>query len=99
MRRRSSKTGGEFLWAIVRSPKASHRFFQQPQERCAVVAQFPLMGTARHDLLPSLRSLAVGNYVVFYLPLMVGLKLCVCCTEDAIWTPCFNERLILCRVS
>jgi tetratricopeptide (TPR) repeat protein len=30
MRRRSSKTGGEFLWAIVRSPKASHRFFQQP---------------------------------------------------------------------
>jgi nitrate reductase cytochrome c-type subunit len=30
MRRRSSKTGGEFLWAIVRSPEASHRFFQQP---------------------------------------------------------------------
>jgi tRNA (cytidine/uridine-2'-O-)-methyltransferase len=32
MRRRSSKTGGEFLWAIVRSPKASHRFFQQPHD-------------------------------------------------------------------
>jgi toxin ParE1/3/4 len=65
----------EIWWYIAQdNPDAADVLLDQIEERCAVVAQFPLMGTARHDLLPSLRSLAVGNYVVFYLPLNGGIE-------------------------
>jgi toxin ParE1/3/4 len=32
------------------------------------------MGVSRDELLPSLRSLTVGNYVIFYLPLLDGIE-------------------------
>ena len=43
------------------------------EERCHTLGQFPMMGVSREELLPSLRSLVVGNYVVFYLPIEYGI--------------------------
>jgi toxin ParE1/3/4 len=66
----------EIWWYIAQdSPDAADVFLDQIEERCAVLAQFPLMGTAREDLLPSLRSLVVGSYVVFYLPVNGGIEI------------------------
>jgi len=66
----------EIWWYIAQdSPDAADGFLDQIEERCAVLAQFPLMGTAREDLLPSLRSLVVGSYVVFYLPVNGGIEI------------------------
>jgi len=66
----------EIWWYIARdSPDAADGFLDQIEERCAVLAQFPLMGTAREDLLPFLRSLVVGSYVVFYLPVNGGIEI------------------------
>jgi len=66
----------EIWWYIAQdSPDAADVFLDQIEERCAVLAQFPLMGTAREDLLPFLRSLVVGSYVVFYLPVNGGIEI------------------------
>jgi toxin ParE1/3/4 len=66
----------EIWWHIAQdNPDAADVFLDQIEERCAVLAQFPLMGTAREDLLPSLRSLVVGSYVVFYLPVNGGIEI------------------------
>lgn len=52
----------EIWWYIAQDSRdAADVFLDQIEERCAVLAQFPLMGTARGDLLPSLRSLVVGS--------------------------------------
>jgi toxin ParE1/3/4 len=65
----------ETWWYIVQdNPNAADRFLDRIEERCTALAEFPLMGTSRDELLPSLRSFAVGNYVVFYLPLDDGIE-------------------------
>ena len=39
------------------------------------LAQFPEMGANREELMPGLRSLPVGNYLVFYLPIERGIEI------------------------
>ena len=52
----------EIWWYIVQdNPNAADRFLDRIEERCTALAEFPLMGTSRDELLPSLRSFAVGN--------------------------------------
>ncbi len=34
----------------------------------------PLMGRSREDLLPGLRSFAVGSYIIFYRPVERGIE-------------------------
>jgi toxin ParE1/3/4 len=66
----------EIWWYIAQdNPDAADAFLDQIEERCAVLAQFPLMGTDREDLLPFLRSLVVGSYAVFYLPVIDGIEI------------------------
>jgi toxin ParE1/3/4 len=36
------------------------------KEKCYTLAQFPLLGASRAELLPNLRMFPVGNYVVYY---------------------------------
>jgi len=33
------------------------------------------MGISRHEIMPSLRSLPVGNYLIFYLPIDDGIEI------------------------
>jgi toxin ParE1/3/4 len=48
------------------SPPAAHRFATAVADKCCPLASFPRMGRARDELYPGLRSLVVGNYLVFY---------------------------------
>ena len=44
------------------------------EERCQTLAEFSYIGTSRDELLPNLRSLSVGNYLIFYLPIADGIE-------------------------
>lgn len=48
------------------NPDAAGRFVRKIKETCRLIAGRPLMGRARNDLLPELRSFPVGNYLLFY---------------------------------
>ena len=39
---------------------------------CALIAEHPLIGRARPELAPELRSLPEGSYVIFYKPRPAG---------------------------
>jgi len=47
---------------------------QAIDERCTNLAQFPYIGISRDELMPALRSLPVGNYLIFYLPIPDGIE-------------------------
>ncbi len=64
----------EIWWYIAQdNPDAADKMLDRIDERCAAVAQFPMMGVSREELFPSLRSFTVGKYVVFYLPQPDGI--------------------------
>lgn len=46
--------------------KAAVSFVDQLIDRCRMLSRFPEMGTLREELVPGLRSFAVGNYVIYY---------------------------------
>ena len=43
--------------------------------RFELLATQPFMGKARDELKPQLRSLAIGNYIVFYVPVEDGIAI------------------------
>lgn len=51
------------------NPQAADRWLDIIDEKCQLLASMPELGRKRPDLAPELRSLAVGNYVVFYRPM------------------------------
>jgi toxin ParE1/3/4 len=66
----------DLWWYIAQdNPDAADRFLDQIEERCRALAQFPLMGKSRDELLPSLRSLPIGKYLIFYLPIEGGIQI------------------------
>jgi toxin ParE1/3/4 len=46
--------------------RAAIRWIQTLRKKCQSVADTPGMGRPRDDLDPGLRSVAVGNYLIFY---------------------------------
>ncbi len=56
------------IWAFVAQDdaKAADRLLDQLHEKCQVLAGSPKAGRQRPELDPSIRSFAVGNYVIFY---------------------------------
>jgi toxin ParE1/3/4 len=50
------------------SPPAAERFVAELATRCQLLTTQPFIGRARDDLRAGLRSIVVGNYVVFFLP-------------------------------
>ena len=48
------------------SPAAAERLLRLFHTHFERIADFPHIGTAREDIRPSLRSVPVGNYVIFY---------------------------------
>jgi toxin ParE1/3/4 len=66
----------EIWWYIAQdNPDHADRFLDKIEERCQALAQFPLMGTSREELMPALRSHVVGNYLIFYLPIEDGIEI------------------------
>jgi toxin ParE1/3/4 len=55
---------GSFI--AVDSPADAARFIARLEQHCLILAAHPLIGRARDDLLPGLRSIAHGRYVIFY---------------------------------
>ncbi len=54
------------------NPDAALRLLQQFRDTFRNLADFPMMGTARDELGNELRSLPVGNYLIFYRPVSDG---------------------------
>ena|SRR5829696_311365 len=48
------------------NPAAAAVLVERLEEHCQVLAAYPLIGRARDELAPGLRSLAFGRYVIFY---------------------------------
>ena len=49
-----------------RSKSAAERFFDAVEQRFKTLANFPMMGRRRDEILPMLRSFPVENYLIFY---------------------------------
>jgi toxin ParE1/3/4 len=55
----------DIWWYIAQdNPDAADKQLDRLEERCTALAEFPLTGMSREELLPSLRSVTVGNYVI-----------------------------------
>jgi toxin ParE1/3/4 len=66
----------DIWWYIAQdNPEAADRLLDRIEEQCQSLARFPEMGISREELMPGLRSLPVGNYVVFYLPIERGIEI------------------------
>jgi toxin ParE1/3/4 len=60
------------IWDYIAAddPEAAERCLRQIDAKFHRLARSPLIGRVRKDLAASLRSFAVGNYVIFYQPLI-----------------------------
>jgi toxin ParE1/3/4 len=58
----------EDIWVHIArdSPADATRFINRILERCERLADMPGTGRSRSDLGPNLRSVALGNYLIFY---------------------------------
>lgn len=54
--------------------EAALRLMERLEKRCQSLAETPGMGRSREELSPFLRSLAEGNYVIFYRPIEDGAE-------------------------
>ena len=55
-----------WLWIARDDPAAADRMLYAIDARCAQLAERPLSGPARDDILPGLRHLVAGPYLVLY---------------------------------
>jgi toxin ParE1/3/4 len=66
----------EIWWYIAQdNADAADRLLDKIEERCRTLARFPEMGMNRDELMSGLRSLPIGNYLVFYLPTEDGIEI------------------------
>ena len=63
-----------WLYIAQDNPDSADALLDKIEERCQALAQFPFIGTDRDELMPDLRSLPVGNYLIFYLPIEGGIE-------------------------
>lgn len=58
------------IWSFLAedNPAAADELLDEIDRTCVSVAPMPHAGRAREELAASLRSLPVGNYVIFYRP-------------------------------
>jgi toxin ParE1/3/4 len=57
------------------NPTTAARFVEEVEEHCQLLAAHPLLGRARDELVPGLRSLPFGRYVIFYRALDDGVEI------------------------
>jgi toxin ParE1/3/4 len=67
----------EEIWDHIAddSLRAADRWIDQLDEQFALLATQPLMGRAREELAPGLRSFPFGRYVIFYEPIEGGIDI------------------------
>lgn len=65
------------IWDYVAqdNPDAADRLIDAIEEKCRLLADYPKLGTNCDNLHPNLRFLAIGKYLLFYLPLENGIEL------------------------
>lgn len=65
------------IWEYVAADdiEQADRLLDAIEIQCQKLSRFPRLGRARDELLPSLRSFPVGNYVVFYRPSKDGIEI------------------------
>jgi toxin ParE1/3/4 len=64
----------DIWWFIAQdSLPDADEFLDRIQAKLLKLAEFPQMGMSQNELKPNLRSFAIGNYLVFYFPLMDGI--------------------------
>jgi toxin ParE1/3/4 len=56
------------------NPTAADRWLDMVNGKCRSLARMPEPGRKRPDLAPDLRSLPVGNCVIFYRPIPGGIQ-------------------------
>ena len=62
-----------WLYIAQDNPDSADALLDKIEERCQALAQFPFIGTNRDELMPDLRSLPVGNCLIFYMPIEDGI--------------------------
>ena len=63
------------IWIYIAEDNqaAADAFLDSINEKCLALADSPLMGRTRDELLPGTRSFPTGNYVIFYEPINGGI--------------------------
>ncbi|MEI9961622.1 MAG: type II toxin-antitoxin system RelE/ParE family toxin [Limisphaerales bacterium] len=56
------------------NPTAADRWLDIIDGKCRMLSQMPELGRRRSEFDPNLRSLPVGNYVIFYRPIQDGIQ-------------------------
>lgn len=76
-RRHTAREQLEDIWLYIArdNDAAADRLLDRIEAALFELAQRPMMGQARPELAPDLRSFVVGNYVLFYRPLPDGILL------------------------
>lgn len=62
-----------WLYIAMDNIAAADTLLDRIGQRCHLAAKQTMMGRARPELAPNLRSFPVGNYVVFYVPQPDGI--------------------------
>ncbi len=67
----------EEIWLFIAEDdaEAADRLVRAVVSRFPTLASMPYMGRKREELFPGLRSLALGNYVIFYRPIQEGVEI------------------------
>ncbi len=55
------------------NPSAAQRFLETLDETCELLAEHPLIGRLRPRIGEGVRSIPVGNYLIFYAPAADGI--------------------------
>jgi toxin ParE1/3/4 len=65
------------IWLHVAesNPRAADRLIAKIVDKYQTLLRFPEMGSLCEELAPRLRSLAVGNYAIFYRPIENGIEI------------------------
>jgi toxin ParE1/3/4 len=56
------------LYLFDLNPSAANHFLTSLEETCVLLAEHPLIGRPRPEFGEDLRSFALGNYLIFYVP-------------------------------
>lgn len=63
------------IWTYIAkdSPTAADNLIDHIESVCQLLAKSPLLGRARSELGPNLRSFSVSDYLIFYRPTKMGI--------------------------
>jgi toxin ParE1/3/4 len=64
------------IWFYIASDniRAADALIESIDQRCRLLLEQPMMGRARSELSPGVRSFPVGRYVLFYVPSATGIE-------------------------